>query len=225
MQLDRCFAKHGATRPKHRKHGATRPKHGATRPKHGATRPKHRKHDATRPKHWKASKRTLRVGWESPSILALRALWGSSGQNRVTRYRSTCYSNTLHRRINDFVPDTTLMRWGHVWGCGTMQDANNWCDNTDDPCVFVRVRKWGNVRVCVCVRKWGNAHDGDGQYDPRGKTLWCGVVVDAHCGGTMRSVTRITFKNRTCILLVQPCNDIHTSKIVVPWGFKNLHRV
>ena len=146
MQLDRCFAKHGATRPKHRKHGATRPKHGATRPKH-------RKHGATRPKHWKASKRTLRVGWESPSILALRALWGSSGQNRVTRYRSTCYSNTLHRRINDFVPDTTLMRWGHVqytvWGCGTMQDANNWCDNTDDPCVFVRVRKWGNVRVCV----------------------------------------------------------------------------
>ena len=207
MQLDRCFAKHGATRPKH---GATRPKHR----KHGATRPKH---GATRPKHWKASKRTLRVGWESPSILALRALWGSSGQNRVTRYRSTCYSNTLHRRINDFVPDTTLMRWGHVqytvWGCGTMQDANNWCDNTDDPCVFVR------------ARKWGNANDGDGQYDPWGESLWCGVVVDAHCGGTMRSVTRITFKNRTCILLVQPCNNIYTSKIVVPWGFKNLYRV
>ena len=122
MQLDRCSAKHGATRPK----------------------------------HWKASKRTLRVGGVSPSILALHALWGSSGQNRVTRYRSTCYSNTLHRRINDFVPDTTLMRWGEIHSTlveGIWHHAGYkrlmwqyW-----SVCVLVRVRQWGNVRVRACL--------------------------------------------------------------------------
>ena len=92
-------------------------------------------------------------------------------------------------------------------------------------CLCARLRASEVMCACVCARKWGNANDGDGQYDPWGESLWCGVVVDAHCGGTMRSVTRITFKNRTCILLLQQCNDIHTSKIVVPWGFKNLYRV
>ena len=184
MQLDRCSAKHGATRPK----------------------------------HWKASKRTLRVGGVSPSILALHALWGSSGQNRVTRYRSTCYSNTLHRRINDFVPDTTLTRWGGIHSTlveGIWHHAG-----------YKRlIWQYWSVCVLVRVRKWGNANDGDGQYDPWGKSLWGGVVVDAHCGGTVRSVTRITFKNRTCILLLQPCNNIWTSKIVVLWGFKIFYRV
>ena len=122
MQLDRCSAKHGATRPK----------------------------------HWKASKRTLRVGGVSPSILALHALWGSSGQNWVTRYRSTCYSNTLHRRINDFVPDTTLMRRGGAYtvhwlrGSGTMQDTNAWRDNTD-PCVCSSVCASEVMCVCNCA--------------------------------------------------------------------------
>ena len=130
MQLDRCSAKHGATRPKH---------------------------GATRPKHWKASKRTLRVGGVSPSILALHALWGSSGQNRVTRYRSTCYSNTLHRRINDFVPDTTLMRWGEIHSTlveGIWHHAGykrlTW--QYWSVCVLVRVRRWGNVRVRDCAQ-------------------------------------------------------------------------
>ena len=126
------------------------------------------------------------------------------------------------RHYSDEMGGAYTVHW--LRGSGTMQDTNAWCDNTD-PCVCSSVCASEVMCVCVIARKWGNANDGDGQYDPWGKSLWCGVVVDAHCGGTVRSVTRITFKNRTCILLLQPCNNIWTSKIVVLWGFKNFYRV